>query len=202
DVDRDRLADELQRLAPSEVLVGEMAATAESAPLLEQLRESLGGLTVTPRPDWTFDPLSAAAALQHHFSVSTFPGLRFDDDHPCLAAAGALLLYRQETLKASLQHLGRLRPYLPDRVLYLDEVTRRGLELVRTLRDGSRDGSLLGVIDRTVTSMGARLLLEWLLSPLTDRGEIAGRQEAIAELLDDHGRRGEVRSLLAEAFDL
>lgn len=202
DFDRDRLADELHRLAPSEVLVGEMAATAESAPLLDLLRESLGGLTVTARPDWTFDPLSARASLQSHFNVGTFAGFGFDDAQPCLAAAGALVVYLQETLKASLQHLGRLRPYLPERVLFLDEVTRRGLELIRTQRDGNREGSLLGVMDRSTTSMGARLLLEWLLSPLVDRAAIAARLEAVAELLDDHGRRGDIRSLLAEAFDL
>src|SRR5262245_23885185 len=74
DVARDRLADELERLGPSEVLVGEMAAAAEAAPLLGRLQESLGALTVTTRPDWTFDPASARGALFHHFGVSTLAG--------------------------------------------------------------------------------------------------------------------------------
>src|SRR5947209_19650341 len=110
DVARDRLADELARLAPSEVLVGEMAASAEASVLLDRLRESLGGLTVTTRPDWTFDPASARGALFGHFGVSTLAGFGFDDEQPCVAAAGALLLYLQETTKSSLGHLRRLRP--------------------------------------------------------------------------------------------
>jgi DNA mismatch repair protein MutS len=202
DIERDRLADELNRLAPSECLVGEMAAGAEAAPLLERLRESLGALTVTTRPDWTFDHASARAALLSHFSVSTLAGFGFDDEQPCLAAAGALLLYLQETLKSSLAHLRRLRPYAEERYLFLDEVTRRGLELTRTLRDNNRQGSLLDVIDRTTTPMGARLLMDWLLSPLADRAGIEGRYEAVGELIDEHALRGDVRAELSEAFDL
>jgi DNA mismatch repair protein MutS len=202
DFARDRLGDELARLAPSECLVGEMAAMAEAAPLLERLREAVPHLTVSPRPDWTFDPASARAALFHHFGVSTLAGFGFGDDQPCLAAAGALLLYLQETLKANLGHLGRLRPYVEGRFLSLDEVTRRSLELTRTLRENARDGSLLSVIDRTVTPMGARLLQEWLLSPLAEREAIEARLDAVAELLDGHALRQELRVALAEAFDL
>ncbi|MFO0925627.1 MAG: DNA mismatch repair protein MutS [Gemmataceae bacterium] len=202
DVPRDRLADELDRLAPSECLIGEMAGTAEAAPLLERLRESLGNLTVTPRPDWTFDPASARAALHHHFAVSTMAGFGFDDDQPCLSAAGALMLYLQETLKSSLGHLRRLRPHAEGRHLALDEVTRRALELTRTLRDGGRQGSVLSVIDRTVTAMGARQLADWLLAPLADRDAIAARHEAVAELLDEHALRGALRDVLTGVLDL
>jgi DNA mismatch repair protein MutS len=202
DVERDRLADELNRLAPSECLVGEMAGTAEAAPLLERLRESLGALTVTSRPDWTFDPATARASLFNHFNISTLAGFGFDDGQACLAAAGALVLYLQDTLKSSLAHLGRLRPYAEERYLFLDEVTRRSLELTRTLRDNSRSGSLLWCIDRTATPMGARLLAEWLLSPLAERGAIAARHEAVAELLDEHALRGDLRDELGRAFDL
>jgi DNA mismatch repair protein MutS len=202
DVARDRLADELDRLAPSEVLVGEMAAVAEAAPLLHRLRESLGGLTVTTRPDWTFDAATARGALHGHFGVRTMAGFGFDDDQACLSAAGAMLQYVKETLKSNLAHLSRLKPYSESKYLFLDEVTRRGLELVRTQRDGGRQGSLLSVIDRTVTSMGARLLMEWLLSPLRDRHAIEARLEAVAELLDDHSLRGGVRDQLTGAFDL
>lgn len=114
DIDRARLADELDRLAPSEILVGEMTANAEAAGLLGRLRDSLGSLTITTRPDWTFDPSSARAALFHHFGITTLAGYGFVDDQPCLNAAGGLLLYLQETLKSSLAHLERLRPYAED----------------------------------------------------------------------------------------
>src|SRR5262249_18424030 len=120
----------------------------------------------------------------------------------CIAAAGALLLYLQETVKTALVHIRRLRPYSEGKYLFLDEVTRRSLELMRTLRDNSREGSLLSVIDRTVTPMGARLLTEWLLSPLAERPAIEARLESVNELLDDHEVRGGVREHLGGAFDL
>jgi DNA mismatch repair protein MutS len=202
DVARDRLGDELARLAPSELLCGEMASAAEAAPYLGRLRETVPALTVTPRPDWTFDPATARAALFSHFGVTTLAGFGFDDAQACLAAAGALLLYLQDTLRANLAHLSRLRPYAEHRFLFLDEVTRRALELTRTLRENARTGSLLSVLDRTVTPMGARLLQEWLLAPLAERGGITARLDAVAELLDEHGLRQELRAGLGEAFDL
>src|SRR5262249_31917738 len=145
---------------------------------------------------------TARAALFHHFSVSTLAGFGFDDHQPCLVAAGALLLYLQETLKASLGHLARLRPFRQDRFLFLDEVMRRSLELTRTLRDGERAGSLLSYLDRTVTPMGARLLQDWIVAPLAERRAIEDRLDAVGELLGEHGLRQELRDALTEASDL
>jgi len=169
---------------------------------VEQSRRALPAMAITPRPDWTFDPVSARAALLQHFGVATLSGFGFDDEQPCLVAAGALLLYLQETLKASLAHLRRLHPFHPREHLLLDEVTRRSLELTRTLRDDSRDGSLLSVLDRTVTPMGARLLQNWLTAPLADRLAIEARLEAVGELLHEPSLRQELRDLLDQAFDV
>ncbi len=203
DVPRDKTADELGRLAPAEVLCSEAPGpTAEINRALEGLREYLPNLSVTARPDWTFDNDSARAALMHHFGVATLAGFGFDDHQPCLSAAGALLLYLRETLKAGLGHLTKLRPRAGDQFLFLDEVTRRSLELTRTLRDGGRAGSLLAVLDRTVTPMGARLLQEWIVAPLADRAAIDARLDAVAELKDEHALRQELRARLSEAFDL
>jgi DNA mismatch repair protein MutS len=203
DIPREKLADELGRLAPAELLHSDAPVPAgEVTPLLTGLRELLPNLSVTPRPDWTFDRDSARAALLHHFGVTTLAGFGFDDQQPCVAAAGALLLYLRETLKADLGHLTRLRPRAGDRFLFLDEVTRRSLELTRTLRDGGRAGSLLAVLDRTVTPMGARLLQEWLVAPLADRAAIDARLDAVAELKDEHALRQELRARLSEASDL
>src|SRR5205807_2442880 len=143
----------VHRLWPAECLVAE----SNPAGVGERVREVLPAAVVTARADWTFDPMSARAALFNHFSVRTMAGFGFDDGQPCLVAAGALLLYLQETLKANLTHLSRLRAHRQDRFLFLDEVTRRSLELTRTLREGNREGSLLSVLDRTATAMGARL---------------------------------------------
>src|SRR6516165_7552903 len=193
-----RLADELGRLAPAECLIAE----GGPAHLGERLREAAPVMALTGRPGWTFDPNTARAALFRHFGVNTLAGFGFDDDQPCLVAAGSLLLYVQETLKASLGHLSRLRPYRQDRFLFLDEVTRRSLELTRTLRDGERQGSLLSVLDRTVTPMGARLLQEWVLAPLAERAAIEARLDAVAELKEEHSLRQELRASLDETFDL
>jgi DNA mismatch repair protein MutS len=193
-----RLADELARLAPAECLLPERDAER----LGERLRGGVPTAALSLRPDWTFEPASARAALFRHFGVSTLAGFGFDDQQPCLAAAGALLLYLQETLKISPGHLTRLRPYRPDQFLVLDEVTRRSLELTRTMREGAREGSLLAVIDRTVTPMGARLLAEWLVNPLAGREQIEARLDAVAELADDQGLRQDLRQILDEAADL
>jgi DNA mismatch repair protein MutS len=201
DVPQARLADEVLRLGPAECLVAEMAADG-SASLLERVRDSLPQLVLTSRPDWNFDPKSARDALYRHFGVSTMAGFGFDDQQPCLTAAGALLLYLQETIKAGLTHLTRLRPYAEQRFLMLDDVTRRSLELTRTLRDNSRNGSLLAVIDRTVAPMGARLLHDWLLAPLAERAAITSRLDTVEELLREHGVRRDLRASLADVSDL
>src|SRR5262245_57563676 len=163
DVPADRLADEIARLAPAESLVPEAA--------VESARPWVAG-SVVPRPDWTFDDTTAAQALHRHFGVVTLAGFGFDDSQPCLRAAGAVIVYLQETLKASLTHVRTLAPFKSANHLVLDEVTRRSLELTRTLRDNTRDGSVLAVLDRTVTPMGARRLHDALLAPLRDKAAI------------------------------
>jgi len=145
-----QLKDELGRLAPAECLLAESA--------LDRFDWGEAGFVRTPRPDWNFDPSSSRTVLHEHFGVSTAAGFGFDDDQPCLVAAGALLIYLRETLKAGLAHIGRPRAFRQDQYLFLDDVTRRSLELTRTLHDGSREGSLLSALDRTVTAMGARVL--------------------------------------------
>ena len=193
--DRD-LADELGRLAIAECLIPEDALDALS-PLIHTSARA-----ITPRPAWTFDPATTFDVLKRHFQVGTLTGFGFDDAAPCLLAAGAILQYLHETLKASLQHIRRLRPHRADRLLAVDEVTRRSLELTRTLRDGSREGSLLSVIDRTVTPMGGRLLHDCLLAPLTDKPGIDARLDAVDELVRSHQVRGDLRTLLDETSDL
>jgi DNA mismatch repair protein MutS len=198
DIDWSRLADEIGRVAPAEYLHAEAAP----ARLTDLLRAAVPGVAVTARADWTFDPASARAALFHHFKVITPAGFGFEDGQPCLTAAGAVLLYLKETFKASLSHLRRPKPHRPENYLLLDDVTRRSLELTRTLRDGGREGSLLSLLDRTVTPMGARLLQESLLAPLTDRAAIEGRLDAVAEFVEGHALRRGLRDDLEQAPDL
>ncbi|HYV38648.1 MAG TPA: DNA mismatch repair protein MutS, partial [Gemmataceae bacterium] len=208
DIALPRLADELQRLAPAECICSEAAfdnrlfAVGFRLPPSSAAQPPSEGWPITLRPDWTFDPLTARKTLHEHLGVLTMAGFGFDDAQPCLIAAGALVQYLQETLKAKLVHLDRLRPHRHDRYLLLDEVTRRSLELTKTLRDGDRNGSLLAAIDRTTTSMGARLLGDWLISPLAKREEIDARLDAVGELKDDQTLRQNLREELEKAFDL
>jgi DNA mismatch repair protein MutS len=198
DVSLSRLGDELDRLAPSECLYPEDSPKR----LTDLLRTAVPGTTLTSRPAWTFDPATASAALLHFFGVLTPAGFGFEPAQPCLTAAGGLLLFLKDGCKVSLAHLRRPRPYRADSHLLLDEATRRSLELTRTLREGKREGSLLAYLDRTVTPMGARLLQESLLAPLTDRAAIEMRLDAVAELVEEDSLRRGLREELSEVSDL
>ncbi len=196
DLSANQVSDELARLNPAECLLSDAD--------LDELKPKLGGgpRSITSRPAWTFDPNTALDELKTHFQVGTLSGFGFNDKQPCLVAAGALMAYLRETVKTELGHLRRLAPHRPDSFLVLDEVTRRSLELTRTLRENQRDGSLLSVIDRTVTPMGARFLHDNLLAPLNNIPAIDARLGAVEELLKEHGLRGDLRGLLEATGDL
>jgi DNA mismatch repair protein MutS len=157
---------------------------------------------VTIRHSWDFQPEQARKTLYQQFGTTTLDGFGVDDRALEVQAAGALIAYLRETQKSSLGHITRLTPYHKADTLGLDEMTRRSLELTRTLREGKREGSLLHVIDRTITPMGARLLADYLTSPLTSPDLIAERLGAVDELVRDSGLRSELRSSLGEAYDL
>ena len=198
DVPKARLRDELARLAPAEVLVPD----AEHKAFIDVLLRLTKQPTMAQRPDWNFDPLTSRGTLLKHFNVGTLAGFGFDDHQPCVIAAGALMIYAQEMVKAHLAHVSRLQPYHGSKVLQLDEVTRRSLELTRTLREGGREGSLLSALDRTATTMGARLLNDWLLAPLTEKDAIEARLDAVEELTGDTTLRDDLRKAFKDICDL
>ena len=192
----DRARDQLTRVGPSECL------TAEGAPP----PDLPAGCTPTPRPGWAFALPAAVEGLTKLLGVKTLEGFGFDQEdpahQPALRAAGAIVDYLQETQRASLGHIDRLQAFQTDRALQIDAATWRSLEITQTLRDGRREGSLLGVIDRTVTASGARLLSEWLRYPLTDVASIQQRQGAVAELVDQAPLGDAVREKLRSLHDL
>ncbi|WZO96855.1 DNA mismatch repair protein MutS [Isosphaeraceae bacterium EP7] len=195
---RTEFADEIARLDPAEAIISE---TALEAPWVRILR-GRARLAVTIRPSWDFQHDQAFRALCDHFRATTLAGFGVDDQSPDIQAAGALVAYLRETQKTVLGHLIRLTPYRRGETLGLDEMTRRSLELTRTLREGKREGSLLDVVDRTCTAMGARLLADWLTSPLTNRERIEARHGAVAELINEHALREGLRASLGQANDL
>jgi DNA mismatch repair protein MutS len=196
DFSRDEVVDQLARINPSECLVSDEAHDTLGA---DQLR----GMMLTPRPAWAFSRDAAVSALSHQFGTRTLDGMGFgEQDGLAIQAAGAVLEYLRETQKTSLDHIQRLTPYRNTEILEIDEATRRSLELTRTIRDGQREGSLLSTLDRTVTSMGARLLTDWLANPLTDLNLIQKRQEAVATLIDNDGLRATIQTQLKTIYDM
>jgi DNA mismatch repair protein MutS len=190
-----QLTDQLARIAPSECLVNDEEKLAWDRDLPSSL--------LTRRPAWAFSFDAAMSALTQQFGTAGLEGFGFEQsDRLAVRAAGAILDYLRETQKTSLDHFDRLIPYRQGASLEIDEATRRSLELTRTIRGDGRDGSLLAVLDRTTTAMGARLLGEWLANPLTDVAGIEARLDAVEELMGEDGLRGQLRDSLRGVYDL
>jgi DNA mismatch repair protein MutS len=159
---------------------------------------------VTPRPDWWFEPATVAAALGRALGGRRLEGFGFepDDDAPGIAAAGGVVAYLEENEPAAVGRIDALAPWRPGLRLEIDEASRRSLELVRSTATGRRDGSLAGVLDRTKTPMGTRLLGEWLSSPLVDRAAILERHDAVAAFVADGSRAARLAERLAGSGDV
>jgi DNA mismatch repair protein MutS len=192
---KSRIEDELARIGPAEVIFRE--DDVHFTP------EATAPWAWTPRPAWTFAEDASRETLCKQFSVHNLEGFGFEaHDSPAIRAAGAVLTYLQETQRGNLDHFRTLAAHHRTSFLQIDAATRRSLEITRTLRSGSREGSLLGVIDRTCTPMGSRLLADWVAAPLIDRQAIDDRLEAVEELSQDSQLRADVRSPLKQTFDL
>jgi DNA mismatch repair protein MutS len=188
----------LARLAPREVVVPSAEGSGGDGETLDALLRPLQAL-VTARAAWEFDHERAGDALAQQFAVASLEGFGIADaDAPALGAAGALLRYLREVQPSGLPHLARPVVERAGGVMPLDEMTRRNLELVESLRGGEETaGTLLSVLDRTQTPMGARLLRQWILAPLTDVAAIVARLDAVDALVAD----GTARAALREALD-
>ena len=198
DLADEHVIDEIARIRPAECLVPDQV---RERPLVQSLHQMVGML-ISERPPWSFSVDQCKRTLLEQFQTRTLSGFDIDDDTPGVTAAGALLEYVRETQKSGLGHITRLEPYRRGTSLLIDEATRRSLELTRTLREGQREGSLLHVIDETVTPMGARLLGEWLSNPLTDPVRINLRLDAVEELVSDGVFCRDLRDQLQGAYDL
>ena len=194
-----KILDELQRLDPSECLVAESLAADQA--MLSEWKANVRAV-FTSRPDFAFDRKDAVRRLNAHFGTRSLAGFGIDEDGDPLGAAGALLEYLEETQRGAIGQVRALRRSEQSGQLVLDRATRSSLELVATLRDGDRRGSLLDAIDRTATAMGARLLKSWVLAPLADPEAIGRRQDAVEELLAGPELQGDIRDELTGILDL
>ncbi len=159
-------------------------------------------ITVYDLDNWYFDEEQCKDCLRAHFHVADLSGLGLADFDSGVTAAGALLRYLIETQKTSIKNLTQITPYLAARYMLLDSSTRRNLELCETLREKQKRGSLLWVLDKTKTAMGARMLRSFLEQPLIDPDEIRGRQEAVGEFCQNAIAREEIREYLHPIYDL
>ena len=193
------LIDEIYKYAPSELICNE--AFYMSGVDLEEMKERLH-LTVSSLDSRFFSDEYCRKLLREHFHVNTLEGLGLADYEAGTIAAGAVLQYLYETQKTSLAHMTAIRPYTTGQYMMLDTSTRRNLELVETLREKQKRGSLLWVLDRTRTAMGARMLRSWIEQPLIDRAAILERQDAVEELNMNFISREEICEYLNPIYDL
>lgn len=200
EVDSERkLLDEISKYMPTEIVCNE--AFYMSGVDLDDLKNRLG-ITLYALDAWYFADDLAATTLQDHFQVASLSGLGLEDYDSGVIAAGALLKYLYETQKTSLTHMSKLTPYSTSKFMLLDSSTRRNLELTETLREKQKRGSLLWVLDKTKTAMGARLLRSYMEQPLIEKEEIEERLDALEELNQSMITREELREYLNPIYDL
>jgi DNA mismatch repair protein MutS len=186
----------LARIAPRELLVPRGGDVPSRSTALD-------GVLVTEREAWEFDAAIGRDDLAHQFGVRGVDGLGLEaGDEPAIGAAGALLRYLKELQPGGVPHLARPQIERAGGAMPLDEMTRRNLELVESLRGGTTEGTLLGVLDRTTTAMGARLLRQWLLAPLVDRASIEARLDAVEALVREASARDALRTALDGVRDV
>ena len=197
--DLKKLLDEINKYQPRELICND--ALLLSGIDTEDLKGRLG-IAISPLEASMFDDEACKKCLRNHFKVNTLIGLGVEDFPVGVIAAGALLSYLYETQKTSLSHFTHLYPYLTSKYMLLDSSTRRNLELVETLREKQKRGSLLGVLDKTKTAMGGRLLRSYIEQPLVVKEEIEDRLDAVEELCRDTVSRDEIREYLNPIYDL
>lgn len=194
-----KLMDELYKFMPSEIVCNE--AFYMSGLDLDDLKNRLH-MAIYSLEAWYFDDALCRETLQEHFKVASLEGIGLSDYECGMIASGALLKYLEETQKNSLSHMSRLTRYATGNYMVLDSATRRNLELVETLREKQKRGSLLWVLDKTKTAMGARTLRKYVEQLLIDKKSIVKRLDAVAELKDNAICREEIREYLNPVYDL
>lgn len=197
--DGGKLKDEIYRFMPSEIICNE--AFYMSGLDLEDLKERFH-MAVYSLESWYFDDTACREKLMKHFKVSSLAGLGLSDYDCGVLSAGALLQYLLETQKNDLSHMTRITPYTTGKYMMLDSSTRRNLELCETLREKQKRGSLLWVLDKTKTAMGARMLRKFIEQPLIEKQEILRRLDAVEELKQSAISREEIREYLSPVYDL
>ena len=193
------LIDQINKFVPAEIITNEYFNM--SGIDISFVAEKLG-ISVSTLDSWYFDEDTCINKLMSHFKLTTLDGLGLKDYSTGIIAAGAVLIYLYETQKNDLMHITSISPYTTGKYMLIDSSSRRNLELVETLREKQKRGSLLWVLDKTKTAMGARTLRSMIEQPLINKETIEGRLDVIEELNNNSIDREEIREYLNPIYDL
>ena len=193
------LYDEIHRFSPSEIICNDSFYMSGAS--LDDFKDRLH-VSVSTLDTWYMDEAVSVQKIKEHFKVASLDGLGLTDFPSGTLAVGALLLYLYETQKNTLDNLTKITPYRSGGYMIIDSATNRNLELIETLREKQKKGSLLWVLDKTKTAMGARLMRNWIEQPLIEKKKITTRQDAVEELYNDMITREEIREYLNAVYDL
>ncbi|MEX1308373.1 MAG: DNA mismatch repair protein MutS [Eubacteriales bacterium] len=193
------LLDELHRINPNEVIIN--TTKEEFVPVIQDFFKNRSPL-ISVYPDWAYELEFAKASVIRHFKVKSLDALGAHGLSLAVSAAGGLLEYLKETQKISLAQINRLSVNQNKAFMFLDMSTRRNLELTQTIRDGSEKGSLLWVLDKTKTAMGARMLKTWVGQPLQNEADINARLDGVETFYSDALLRESIREELVHVYDL
>lgn len=193
------LYDEIHRFSPSEIICNDSFYMSGAS--LDGFKDRLH-VSVSTLDTWYMDEAVSVQKIKEHFKVASLDGLGLTDFPSGTLAVGALLLYLYETQKNTLDNLTKITPYRSGGYMIIDSATNRNLELIETLREKQKKGSLLWVLDKTKTAMGARLMRNWIEQPLIEKKKITARQDAVEELYNDMITREEIREYLNAVYDL
>ncbi|MBQ5851364.1 MAG: DNA mismatch repair protein MutS, partial [Lachnospiraceae bacterium] len=194
-----KLRDEIYKYMPTEIICNDafMMSEIDTDDLKNRLK-----MTIYTLEPWYFDEDGCKKCLIDHFKVSTLAGLGIEDFPTGVISSGAVMNYLLETQKTQLSHITHITPYLASKFMLIDSSTRRNLELTETLREKQKRGSLLWVLDKTKTAMGARQLRSDIEQPLVDMSEINDRLDTIEALCKQTVSRDEIREYLNPIYDL
>jgi DNA mismatch repair protein MutS len=192
------LKQQIELISPSEILIQKKHKDEFNF----MFGNSVNQIRITKIDDWVFNPEYARELLLNHFKTVNLKGFGIDKLLTGMIAAGCILHYLQETQKANLTHLNKVSVYNPSDFMALDFATKRNLEIIFSMQDGSRDGTLFGILDKTQTAMGGRLLKKWISAPLKRLEPILTRQAAVEELFNKKDIRRKLFEALNEIGDL
>lgn len=190
-----KVIDEIARFTPSEIICNKNVELGEKI-------NKIFNIKVNEYSEWAFDYQNANICLCNHFKTLNLGGFGLENDRPCVCCAGGLLQYLIETQKNNLSHISTIKKYASNKYMVLDISSRRNLELTQTIRDKSKKGSLLWVLDKTKTAMGARLLRKWLEQPLINAEDINKRLDAVESFKNNPFGREELKELLNTVHDI